>query len=613
MDKNTIWAIVLSTVVVIVAFVVQPILFPRNTGNNVESTEVVEETKEVKDLSDALSNADFDENSKLLSVNNSENFDEEVYTITTDKVKVVLTNKGGDILSYELIGHKDTDTGNDIQISDNISDFNRTCSVALGDVNTKIINEVFETQKIDDYTYIFKKSFIKDGKKFTLGKKYSFMPGEYMFKLDVLIHSDEEELFGENPIAYTLRTSPQMGPHYNPKRDRYETRQFLAYNGNKYKKISTAANQFKDYDKDFIWAGMAGKYFVELVIPTNSEILNKAYYSTKTEVNNYQNAQALFERNAFAGKDIQDTYYMYFGPRVEKDLKRYNVAENNGWGISGYKLTQCLQNDWLNWLENILKWILLQMYKIIPNLGICIIILTLLIKTALFPLSKKQSLGTLKMQELQPKLKVIQEKYKNDQQKMQMETQKLYKEAGYNPASGCLPMILQFILLMAMFYMFNNCFEFRGAMFIPGWIPDLASGDSVYTLKFNIPLIGNQIRILPVIYVAVQIISARVTQFGQPAGGQGATQGYMKFMMYGMPLLFFFMFYNASSGLLLYWTISSLYSIVQQLIINDTMNKKRIEMGLAAAKENANKKLPPKAKAQAKKAASKSSKNNKKL
>ena len=174
-----------------------------------------------------------------------------------------------------------------------------------------------------------------------------------------------------------------------------------------------------------------------------------------------------------------------------------------------------------------------------------------------------------------------------------METSKLYQQAGYNPAAGCLPMLFQFLIIIAMFNLFNNYFEFRGASFIPGWIPDLTEGDSVYTFKFNIPFLGNQLRLLPIIYVGTQILSSWINQKTNPAGGQNEKM--MKFMMYGMPFMFFFIFYSAPAGLLLYWLTSNILQVGQQMIINKMMAKKREEAGIAQP-ERVQKTLPPKAK-----------------
>jgi YidC/Oxa1 family membrane protein insertase len=132
--------------------------------------------------------------------------------------------------------------------------------------------------------------------------------------------------------------------------------------------------------------------------------------------------------------------------------------------------------------------------------------------------------------------------------------------------SGCLPLLIQFPIIIAMFNLFNNYFEFRGAMFIPGWIPDLSVGDSLMTFNFNIPFLGNALRLLPVIYVASQLLFGKLTPTAP-----GGSNMQMKMMMYGMPIFFFFIFYNAPSGLLLYWTTSNVLQLVQQLIINKTL------------------------------------------
>ena len=156
-------------------------------------------------------------------------------------------------------------------------------------------------------------------------------------------------------------------------------------------------------------------------------------------------------------------------------------------------------------------------------------------------------------------------------------------------------MLFQFLVLIAMYNLFNNYFEFRGASFIPGWIPDLTEGDSVYTFKFNIPLLGNTLRLLPIIYVATQILSGIITQKTNPTTGNGQTEKTMKFMTYGMPFMFFFIFYSAPSGLLLYWLTSNILQVGQQILINKMMAKKRADAGIKKP-EVVQKTLPPKAK-----------------
>ena len=158
MDKNTIIAIVLSTVVIVVAFVLQPIIFPNTRNANYQATETVENTENIN-TSEELSNSilTVDNASGIEeSEDNQEIIPEENFVVQTDLAKIVLTNKGGDIISYELITHQDLDTGRGIELSDNISDFNRTASLALGPVDSKIINDVFESKKMIIHTCLQK-------------------------------------------------------------------------------------------------------------------------------------------------------------------------------------------------------------------------------------------------------------------------------------------------------------------------------------------------------------------------------------------------------------------------------------------------------------------------
>jgi len=598
MDKNTIIAVVLSTIIIIASFILQPIIFGKKDVQPNQTVEVAENSA-VEDTTVTSKNESI-LGSVVAESAEETTASEEKITINTNKAEIVFTTKGGDIINYKLKDHLDMDTNTGVQLSDSISNFNRTCGIALGTAETPIIEKIFTYEKIDDLTILFKTNYKMknvDGStsSFVLGKKYSFKADDYMFKMDVMIHGLENmNGLNINGAAYSLRTSPQLGPHYNPKENKYENRQFLAHNGNKSKRTVLGSGQFKEYDKSFIWAGIAGKYFEELVIPSSPENIKTGYYSSAIEVDNYANAQAIIERRAFSGSDVTDTYFMYFGPRNESDLKKYNVAENNSWGIGGKRVTDSLQSSGiLSWLEVILKWCLETLHKVISNWGVCIIIITIILKMILFPLSKKQSMGTLKMQELQPRMQVIQTKYKNDQQKLQEETAKLYKEANYNPASGCLPLVFQFLILISMYNLFNNYFEFRGASFIPGWIPDLSAGDSVYRFKFDIPFLGNQLRILPIIYVITQLLFGKITQNGGMTAGNAQSQATMKFMTYGMPLMFFFLFYNAPAGLLIYWIVSNVFQMVQQIIINKIMAEKKAEI---TTSKPVQKTLPPKAK-----------------
>ena len=284
MDKNTIWAIVLSTLVIVASYLILPKFFPGlNPALARQEVEVqAEESAEPQELD--LSS--IDENASVLAdaeiagdetaEENQNALVEEKYTIKTDKVEAVFTNKGGDIISYKLLDHKDMDTNDFVQLSDNVNNKNRTLSLAFGESDAKIVDEIFNTE-VTDKSITFTKTLNVNGKKTTLRKVYTFMDGEYVFKLDILLHTADSTGLDIGGTAYTIRTSPQIGPHYDPKENRYERREFIAYNGQKYKKIMLSSGQFKEYDKDFIWNGIAGKYFVELMIPSSPEKIKTAY------------------------------------------------------------------------------------------------------------------------------------------------------------------------------------------------------------------------------------------------------------------------------------------------------------------------------------------------
>ena len=578
MEKNTLIAIVLSTIVLITFTVLQTVVFPPKPVEEV----VVEQ--EIPLATEIAENEGVSSGTLAMAYSDDEeSLQEEEIVILTNKAKITLSNRGGDVIGYELLEHRDGESG--VDMADNVSAQNRAFSIAFGGAENGIIQDLFHVKKIDDYTVGFYKTFqdSRSGGKYILAKQYTFKPDDYLFRLDVTVEgSDGMNRLSFGDAAYTIRTSPQIGPFYNAKSNRYENRTFMSFDGSKKKKQILKANETKLYENEFTWTGVGGKYFEILGIPVQPETMLDVLYSTKVEVDDYANAQVMLTRKAIMESSTQDSYYFYVGPRTEKNLKIYNNAQDNAWGLSNLKLNESLESTGiLSWLESILKWCMELIYKIIPNWGVSIIILTILIKILLFPLTKKSSMGTLKMQELQPKIQEIQDKYKEQPDKLNMEMSKLYKESGYNPLSGCLPLLLQFPLIFAMYNLFNNYFEFRGAMFIPGWIPDLSIGDIV-PLPGNLPILGSQMHLLPIIYLASQLLFGKITQSSAAAGGNN-TQ--MKIMMYGMPIMFFFIFYNAPAGLLLYWTVSNILQLFQQMIINRMMKAKRAEMELNKATE----------------------------
>ena len=192
------------------------------------------------------------------------------------------------------------------------------------------------------------------------------------------------------------------------------------------------------------------------------------------------------------------------------------------------------------------------------NYGICLIIFAFIIQLITSPLTKKMYESSRKMQEIQPKVKKIQEKYKNDAQKMNQEVMKIYSENGVNPLGGCLPLLLQMPLLMAIFSVFRDTIEFRGASFI-FWINDLSQPDILFHLPFSIPLYGDHVAFLPIIMG----ISIFLTQRLSMATMDPAQRP----MMYIMNGFFILIFNGFPAGLNLYYTVYNLLNYYQQKTI----------------------------------------------
>ena len=187
-------------------------------------------------------------------------------------------------------------------------------------------------------------------------------------------------------------------------------------------------------------------------------------------------------------------------------------------------------------------------HRLIPNYGVAIILITILIKLLFWPIQAKSIKSMKEMQKFQPLMQKIREKYKDNMQKQNEELMKLYKEHKINPFSGCLPMLVQIPVLFALFAMLQSAIELRGASFL--WIHDISRPDTIFTIA------GLGINPLPLLMTGASIWQMKLT----PQTGDSQQQKIMMFM----PLIFLFMFYSTASGLVLYWTVQQLLSVAQQ-------------------------------------------------
>ena len=221
--------------------------------------------------------------------------------------------------------------------------------------------------------------------------------------------------------------------------------------------------------------------------------------------------------------------------------------------------------------------------KFISSYGLIIFLLTVFIKVILFPFTYKSFKSQAKMRLLAPEIKEINEKYPGQENAMvrNQKTMALYSKAGASPMSGCLPMLLQMPVLIAMFWFFPSAIELRGQHFL--WATDLSAPDVIFTLPFTIPWYGNHVSLFCLLMTATNIIYTRINMQNQ--GGSAAMPG-MKWMMYLMPVMFLFIFNDYAAGLSYYYFLSLLITIIQTYLFRyfTDEEKMRAQMKANAAK-----------------------------
>jgi YidC/Oxa1 family membrane protein insertase len=361
-----------------------------------------------------------------------------------------------------------------------------------------------------------------------------------------------------------LAFGPQIGPTFQRLDQRYEYRHYYTYTNGK----RSNAKLDTIIDSRFTWAAIAGKYFTAIVVPDNT--LYGLEFSARPEPG-LPAASRLYMIRPAINAGTSDVYHFYLGPKNQDNLGRYDTGDN-GFRLRDLGFTKAASTSGiLSPLEWVLKLLLRMFYGFYPNYGVAIILLTLLVKIVLFPLTKKGSEASIKMQALSPKIKELQEKYKENPAKLNAEMGALYKKEGHNPMSGCLPLVIQMPILFAMYNLFNNHFDLRGAKFLPGWIPDLSLPESIWNFSAPLPLLGwESLRLLPFLYVGSQLLYGVATKTPEQQGNPS-----MKMMMYAMPIAFFFILYNVPSGLLVFWIFSNVFTLVQQIILNKYLAGKK--------------------------------------
>jgi YidC/Oxa1 family membrane protein insertase len=272
----------------------------------------------------------------------------------------------------------------------------------------------------------------------------------------------------------------------------------------------------------------------------------------------------------------------YFGPTKFKELHQYKMD-----------LERQIP---LGWSFFLMAWI--NRYAVLPvfnflegfgwNYGIIILVLTILLKIVLFPIAYKSYMSSAKMRVLKPEIEELGKKFpkKEDSMKKQQATMALYKQAGVNPMAGCVPMLLQFPILIAMFRFFPAAFELRQQSFL--WADDLSSYDSILNLPFEIPFYGDHVSLFTLLMTVSTVIYTKINQDMMGASQQQMPG--MKTMMYIMPIMFMGIFNNYASGLSYYYFLANVITFAQMYLIRLTIDEDKIRKQIEINKKKPAKK-----------------------
>ena len=512
---------------------------------------------------------------------------EKLVTIENDSLKVELSTKGGIIARATLKGYNTWNSPQLVLFDKGDNDYSFTLSNNTQRFETK--NFYFEPQQINDSTVLMNLE-LEGGAQW--GLKYTLVPGSYMVRME-MVQKSMQRLIPLNINLVDLDWHQKISRHEFGKQ--FEERNSAIYykfagKGGDVKHTSEASNDEEEVKDKLKWISAKNQFFSTVLI-SDSVFSTAKMTSVETkdtpDYDKYLKDVNIHTMVPYSSdKPTAASFYFYLGPNRYHMLSAYDKYSPK----EDLKLTHLIPLGWklFRWINTgviipIFDWL----GKFMTNYGLIILVLTIIIKLVLSPLTYKSYISQAKMRILAPDIAKINEKYPNQEDaiKKQQKTMELYKQAGASPFGGCLPMMLQMPILIAMFTFFPSCIELRGQSFL--WAKDLSAPDKIVEWSQHIPFItnsfGNHISLFCLLMTVTNIVYTWITTKSQPSS---QSMPGMKWMMYLMPLMFLVFFNNYASGLSYYYFISLLITILQtyscRLFV--TEDKVRATMAANAAK-----------------------------
>ena len=509
---------------------------------------------------------------------------EQFVTLENDSIKVELSSKGGIISRATLKGYNTYKTPQLVLFDKGDNDYSFTLSNNTQRFETK--NFFFEPKKLNDSTVLMNLQ-LEGGAQW--GLKYTLVPGTYMVRME-MVQQGMSQVIPMNINMVDLDWHQKISRHEFGKtfEERWSGICYkFAGKGGDVTTTSESGNDEKEVNDMLKWVSAKNQFFSTVLIAdsvmTTAKMTSVAVDKESPDYETYLkdvNIHTLIPYSS--SKANPASFYFYMGPNRYHLLSSYDKFSPK----EDLKLTRLIPLGWslFRWINAgviipVFDWL----GKFISNYGIIILVLTILIKMVLWPLTYKSYVSQAKMRILAPDIAAINERYPNqeDALKKQQKTMELYKQAGASPFGGCLPMLLQMPILIAMFTFFPSCIELRGQSFL--WAKDLSAPDKIIEWSQHIPFIsstfGNHISLFCLLMTITNIAYNYITSKSQ---AQSQSMPGMKLMLYLMPLMFLFWFNNYASGLSYYYFIALLITIAQTYISRMFVTEEKVRATMAA-------------------------------
>ena len=537
MEKRLVVSFLLSFLVL----VVWANLVPQN--KNVQSVDF-EQSLDNPESDSKLDNIESPSTNTTPPPSNSESAEIEQYSLENERFILMFSNLGAHLDSVYLKEYEVM-----LPISDilGIADYQDVTFDILTQQERKIV-------------------FTHSGADFSLTKTYSINPDDYTINSEIEIQNKQEmsKKMSFDLKGFTLNMEDKEISDTNLKEA--ESKKAMAdqrdrglneYVINSEEGIKRKNNAYKFGDKDRIsgnspikWLGFRNRYYCAIMKP---EFETFGYTTENVQEKSMDIHIDLGKMDFYPLEKKSLSLVSYVGPEKLDLLKQYD---------SGFEdIQRYYKLGLFDGIAKLINRLMLFIHKFVPNWGLCIIIISVIIYYSMYPLTAKGMSSMRKMQALQPKIQALKEKHEKNPQKLNQEMLELYKKEKINPLGGCFPILFQMPVFIGLYQVLWRNVEFKGASFL--WIQDLSVPDRLFLLDFNLPLIGNEINLLPLLMIVImffqQKFSSRNMTITDPAQLQQ-----QKMMMIIMPLFLGFIFYKFASGLTLYFTMFYIFSTLTQ-------------------------------------------------